>query len=273
MVRISSTSLNILVLCFSFASGRSWRQNPKIINGYSSKSGQFPFYADLNIQIAGDDENLNCGGSLINNRWIVTAAHCCQGAIDIEVTLGMVDTRVTSEDLFVDVVPKENIFVYPMYIRLLIWNDIALVLLTKPVKFTNHIHPIRFPRNCESNEHKKVIVMGTGYVQTNPNKDPIFLQWIPLQTISLTECRQSYALLKLRKSVLCAQTNSSQSVCSGDSGSPVIIRNTKKIPHIVGVVSFIGRADCETGFPQVFTNILSYNSWITKVTGISLPIC
>lgn len=240
----------------------------RIINGFSCRSAQFPYYANLKIE--SKHEYSTCGGSLINDKWIVTAAHCVYDAIEVEVTLGMFDTRYFSKDFFIDDVPKENIFVHSMYVWLTLWNDIALVKLTKNVKFTKIIQPIQLPTNCASNENLNVVAMGTGLVGTLPNREAESVQWAPLRTISFTECRSVYKALYFRKSILCAQTNKQRTICAGDSGSPLVRKNDSTL---VGIVSFTGKKDCETGLPQVFTNILSYLSWISKMTGFVLTSC
>lgn len=56
----------------------------------------------------------------------------------------------------------------------------------------------------------------------------------------------------------------------GDSGGPLITTEKDKIWTLVGLVSYGAAASCQVGYPDVFTRVSSYLSWITNTTGISI---
>lgn len=87
---------------------------PRIINGQNSTRGKFPFYVFLRINING--RTAKCGGSLISNQWIVSAAHCLNGAASVEVNLGSLRANNLTEEGRVAVnVSKSGIHVHPKY--------------------------------------------------------------------------------------------------------------------------------------------------------------
>lgn len=81
------TSLSLAVLAFVVAS-HAYTIQPRIVDGEKAKSGQFPYYAFLDIKLLDPRKGSACGASLINDEWIVTAAHCLRDARSVDVHLG-----------------------------------------------------------------------------------------------------------------------------------------------------------------------------------------
>lgn len=79
--------LNLTVLSF-VAVNHANSIEPRIVNPEKAKSGQFPFYAFLQMSQQNPLLVANCGASLINNEWLVTAAHCLMDATGVYVHLG-----------------------------------------------------------------------------------------------------------------------------------------------------------------------------------------
>lgn len=163
---------------------------------------------------------------------------------------------------------SKNIYLHPFYVKSLSWNDIGLIKLPKSVEFSAFVRPISLPITCNSNERKKAIVMGHGLTSETSRRLPDVLQYASLKTLSMAECKQTFPFLILRKSVICAFGESGQSVCTGDSGSPLVSENI-----LIGISSFIHSANCDAGLAQGFTDVLPYLSWIGRTTGQSLPRC
>lgn len=93
--------------------------DPRIIQGENATRGQFPYYAFLKVQLAQGEAA--CGGSLISNQYVVTAAHCLKGAAQVEVHLGSLKASNRSEAGRVIVqVDRRNIFVHPKYIQFIV---------------------------------------------------------------------------------------------------------------------------------------------------------
>lgn len=142
-------------------------------------------------------------------------------------------------------------------------SDIALVKLQTPVEFSDVIKPIAFACSSISND-KDVIAIGNGITKDSDLTMPPILQYTQLKTMSRLSCLKSFPFLIFRGSVVCVKGEERRSVCSGDSGGPLITPDNT----LIGLANFVSIRGCEKGDPQVFSRISYYQKWIKETTGI-----
>lgn len=246
----------------------------RIVNGFSSREGQFPFYVLLILSKVGDNDGAKvCGGSLISNKWILTAAHCVMDIKTVLVFFGLNEMSKINDKTIKAFVEPKNIFIHEDFKACdendVGHDDIALIKLPQPIKFSETVQPIALPATCEIADYVQVIAIGNGYVNATYENAPI-LQWAPLTTFSLETCLNIYKFVGPSNSILCAASMQKRSVCSADSGGPLIRRDDNTL---IGIVSFARVDDCSAGWPQGFTRITFYYQWISKVTGLKLAEC
>ncbi|XP_023301945.2 brachyurin [Lucilia cuprina] len=204
-----------------------------------------------------------CGGTLLDNRWILTAGHCTMGVTHFDVYLG---TKSVDESLESGkVILRSNKFiVHERFNPVTAANDIALVKLPEDVQFTARIKPATLPYSMKSNQFtgSKVVATGWGAAGETRNSDP--MQYTELKVISNAECANEFDVIT--DGVMCAKGLKDETVCSGDSGGPLVLKGTQMV---VGITSF-GPADgCETNIPGGFTRVTHYLDWIDAKIGNS----
>jgi len=270
----------------------------RIAGGKEAEVNEFPWAVLLEIK-AGSTP-LRCGGTLINDRWVLTAAHCVSSSsrLDITAILGEHDTtsRLESTSLRIKAKPYRfnKHWSYKFDGQQGAWYDFALIELSEPVDFGRHPHirPVCLPDQGEtdfSNEVATVsgwglqnvdykrytqlgLVKGVGYGRAKK------LKKLDVRLMSQAECRNIYhnvePEIKLKESNLCAISSSGDS-CQGDSGGGLVIpRCDGRFYELAGVVSFgIGCNSTLNGvrIPGVYARVSVVVDWIKHLTseGIS----
>lgn len=239
--------------------------SPLIVQGYNSTRGQFPYQVLILIQ--NHDYESFCGGTLLSDRWILTAAHCIVKALSFKVFFGVLQLSDKNKAIFRNV-NIANSFAHADYIDSILLNDIGLLYLDDPIKFSDTIKPVHLPERNKLYHHISANASGFGMINTNPQHYPSIMQWLPLITIDNFDCASrmgpAVAPYVLRNSIICAVGLEHGSVCFGDSGGPLIAE--KNI--LIGLTSFVRDVQCPLSYPSAFTRVGHYLDWIHEVTKI-----
>ncbi|KAH8271556.1 hypothetical protein KR018_006814, partial [Drosophila ironensis] len=203
---------------------------------------------------------LICGGSLVTNRRFIENPHPRS-----KVRLGDVDSRskLDSGDsgaLEIDVDAK---FVHQDFT--MERHDLALLRLSQPVNYTNHISPMCLlldPAHRNLGEYvTKFKVFGWGKTETGQTSR--VLQETYLYNLPRTACQRQLGL-PVDGDHICAE-RSSTSTCNGDSGGPLIAKVIYKGRVVwiqFGIVSY-GHHECRDA--TVFTNVMTHVQWIRNI--------
>merc|ERR1712215_497861 len=243
-----------------------------IVNGQQADSNEYPWMVLL-TKTVDPIVKVHCGGSLISNQWILTAAHCTHGykASDIQVVLGV--DKVSSVEYesrrnIVEIINHPKfIQIEPPKIGLIEMDyDYALLKMQEPVDFITdqHIRPICLPTN-PSNQYEGFPAIATGWGRINkcPVQTPDKLQEINLEVLSNDRCKDFYNLIT--NQTLCAHVpGQGGRIGGGDSGGPLIV-NVGGYYELVGVASHVIQ-DClvKTDKPSVFARVTSVIGWIIE---------
>merc|ERR1719510_44253 len=237
----------------------------KIVGGNSSpRKNAWPWMAVL--LYSGE---VNCGGILISESHILTAAHCAggDGASPDQVRLGDYDLRYSDsgEQTF----GISWIKLHENYNKEIDENDIAIIKLSRSVRFSKSIQAASLAESGESYTYG--IATGWGDTRKGGRISNVLLE-VRVRIWSNSECANRYRSIDnyVSENMLCAG-EPGKDTCQGDSGGPLNCPVTKFRPgqpqyKICGITSW-GAGCGHNGYPGVYTRISKYIDWIDQHTG------
>ncbi|XP_014853272.1 PREDICTED: granzyme B(G,H)-like [Poecilia mexicana] len=198
-----------------------------------------------------------CGGFLISEDFVVTAAHCDKNN-PTSVVLGTHNLKKVDDGTMRYNVTRCK---HPDFDSVKSGNDIMLLKLSKKVQLSNKVQPIQIPKGeMKLKDNAKCRVVGWGSTKDG-GKISNVLEMGDVTLANLKQCKAKWKFLKqdLPNNVICAGGHKAKAgFCKGDSGGPLVCGATA-----AGVVSFSSR--CDPDIPNVYTDVSKYVSWIKKI--------
>nr|XP_015194900.1 PREDICTED: tryptase-2-like [Lepisosteus oculatus] len=238
-----------------------------IVGGEDAEEGQWPWMACITFPNL-SREFCFCGGSLISEEWVVSAAHCLNRRSTQRraiVVLGGYQLAFPSQNQVIR--PMRRVIVHELYSDEAQDFDIALVQLETPVSLTKYIQPITLALSTDIfTRRSECWATGWGMKEENvPLEPPQTLQEVRLPIINNRSCQRYYN--NLRSSMMCAGfRQGGKDSCQGDSGGPLACKKEDEWV-LAGIVSF-GRGCARPNFPGVYTRVSSYRTWVQENSGV-----
>jgi len=242
---------------------------PYIVNGQEAIPHEFPFMAALmnrNRQF--------CGGSLIDDRHILTAAHCVahMSKYDVQnlrVRLGDHNIKDGVNDGITVEKRVQRVIRHKGFSSSTLWNDVAILTMEDSVRFTTNIQPICLARGSNSYVDRRVTVSGWGTLSEGGSQ-PNNLMKVDVKVWTNQRCKSSYGSSApggITSHMLCASDNVNglpRDSCSGDSGGPLFDCPINGACEQIGIVSW-GIGCAKERYPGVYTRVTEMMPWISRI--------
>ncbi|KYN08333.1 Enteropeptidase [Cyphomyrmex costatus] len=236
----------------------------RIVGGASSSMGNWPWQVALY-----KDGNYQCGGALINDRWVISAGHCFYHAQNNYWVARIGATRRGSfRSPHEQLLRVDYISLHPDYIDHIFLNDIAVIRLERAVSFSDYIRPACLPK-APVPSGTVCVITGWGQLYEEGRVFPDTLQEVQIPVMSTEDCRRKTLFLPLYRitsGMLCAGfENGGKDACLGDSGGPLVCLSPFENRYVLQGITSNGYGCGRRERPGVYTKIYSYISYIDYV--------
>ncbi|XP_076826305.1 trypsin-1 isoform X2 [Brachyhypopomus gauderio] len=217
----------------------------KIVGGYECEKNAVPYQASLNTG------HHVCGGSLISNTWVLSAAHCYSSHMQVRLGEHNISVNESTEQ----VISSAKVIKHPSYTSGAPDNDIMLIKLSQAATLNANVQTVPLPSSCAP-AGTMCLISGWGNVINTGTNLPDCLMCLDAPILSDDVCKSAYPG-RITSNMFCAGfIEGSKDSCQGDSGGPLVCNS-----QLQGVVSW-GHGCALKNKPGVYVKVCQYTTWI-----------
>ncbi|XP_053687782.1 transmembrane protease serine 9-like isoform X2 [Sabethes cyaneus] len=249
-----------------------------IVNGVRSYSGEWPWHVAV-YEVDGRQKRYICGGTLISDQFVMTAAHCILDDT-LKQRSGVIVVQLGQNDLFESSANMREVRVskitsHQQFDPQTKSNDIALLELSSNVQFNDYIQPACLPKKQKGSGSIVPGALGTivgwGYQQPWSFMISNILQVTKLPIVNQSLCVIGGNLAAEMDGIICVGSDKGSNACTGDSGGGMFFERNG-IWTVGGIISAL---DTNNGFcnPDGYlkaTNTGHFGKWIKQVIKAAL---
>jgi len=210
--------------------------------------------------------NLKCGGSILSEWYILTAAHCVSTATPTNEQVSVGSLRYGSTAPQVRRVVRATR--HPSYSASNIDYDVAILELNQALVMGNNVRPVKLETsNSQPAAGEIATVTGWGTTSEGGSISQVLREvQIPVTTDAF--CKGAYGNAAITPRMVCAYQapNGGKDSCQGDSGGPAVVYKGQEA-HQFGIVSW-GQGCARAGYPGVYTRVSAVHDFICSRSGV-----
>jgi len=204
---------------------------------------------------------------LINNKWIVTAAHCVSGTTVAGYTWACGLHDRTINDVWTKTFTPTRVVKHPNYNSRLIQNDIAIFQIsTTGITFDDYNSPACIPSKTDTYAGKTSVATGWGTLFAGGSVANVHME-VAMPILTDAACKAKFGgtnnMLDPATQVCAGVAGANLDTCQGDSGGPLVVKHDDNNWYLVGLTSW--GYGCGDG--GVYTRVGAFRDWMEQYTG------
>ncbi|KAM4636455.1 trypsin isoform 4-T4 [Discoglossus pictus] len=237
--------MKLFLLCVLLGAAAAFDDDDKIVGGYTCAKNSVPYIVSLNSGYH------FCGGSLINNLWVVSAAHCYKSSV--QVRLG--EHNIVVSEGTEQFISSSRVIRHSGYNSRTLDNDIMLIKLSSAATLNSYVKAVALPSGCSA-AGTSCLISGWGNTLSSGTNYPDLLQCVSAPILTSAQCSSAYPGEITANMICVGYIEGGKDSCQGDSGGPVVCNG-----QLQGIVSW-GYGCALRNYPGVYTKVCNYVSWI-----------